>query len=93
MHGLLNIASLLLGLGAWALPIAAILRRRSPLCSGSFLLCALSLLCQILYTNHLVIIRGWSAIEDTHGAVTFAAVVLVGGAVLLNLLSLWKARR
>lgn len=93
MHGLLNIASLLLGLGAWALPIAAILRRRRPRCAGSFLLCALSLLCQILYTHHLVTIRDWSAIEDTHGAVTFAAVVLVGGSVLLNLLSLWKARR
>lgn len=87
MYGLLNIASLLLGLAAWALPIAAIIRKRNtgPFTGISFGLCSLSLLFQLVYTQHLVDIRDWSALEDTHCAVVCAAVVLLSATLLLNI--------
>lgn len=87
MYGLLNTASLLLGLAAWALPIASLIRRKKPQTALSAACCSLSLLCQILYTQHLVSIRDWSAIEDTHGA------VLVCVTAILNTPSLLKDRR
>lgn len=93
MYGLLNTASLLLGLAAWALPIASLIRRKKPQTALSAACCSLSLLCQILYTQHLVSIRDWSAIEDTHGAVTLAAAVLVCVTAILNAPSLLKDRR
>lgn len=93
MYGLLNIASLLLGLAAWALPIVALIGKKKPRTALSAACCSLSLLCQILYTQHLVNIRDWAAMEDTHGAVTFAAAVLVCVTAILNALSLLKDRR
>lgn len=87
MYGLLNIGSLLLGLAAWVLPVAAMVCRQKPslLCAASFSLCSLSLLLQICYTQYLVTIRDWSAIEDTHYAVVFAAAVLLSVTAILNL--------
>lgn len=94
MYGLLNYASLLLGLIAWAVPGAAIgLRRRSGwLTAVSFALCSMSLQCQMLYTGHLVEIGDWSALADTHYAVVGAAWVLLGGTAGLNLLTLAAAK-
>lgn len=94
MYGLLNLASLLLGLGAWALPMIAILRKRNAgLSTGiSFGLCSLSLLLQICYTQHLVNIGDWSALQDTHYAVQFAACALLIGTAVLNLIAS-KGRR
>lgn len=90
MYGLLNAASLLLGLGAWGLAAAGIFRRKNY--SGrSFFLCSLSLLLQIFYTQYLVAKPDWAAIEDTHGAVTFTAAVLVAVTMVLNAIA--AARR
>ncbi len=88
MYGLLNLVSLLTGLAAWALPVVAMVKKtaRSIFSEVSFALCALSLLLQIGYTQHLVTICDWSAIEDTHGAVLLAACVLFAGTAMLNTL-------
>lgn len=85
MYGSLNVLSLLLGILSWFLGAAALLRRSRNHCTGSFCACAVSLYLQICYTRHLAVIRDWSAIEDTIGAVTIAAAVLLAGTVLLNL--------
>lgn len=95
MYGLLNIGSLLLGLAAWALPAAALVsRRRSALLpAASFSLCSLSLLLQLCNTQYLVTLRDWSAIEDTHFAVVFAAAVLLSVTAILNLAAWLLSRR
>lgn len=89
MYGLLNIGSLVLGLIALVLPVAALCAKKpQPVFSAaSFALCAVSLAMQIFYNQHLVVIRDWSALEDTHGAVALAAGALLGITVLLNLLA------
>lgn len=85
----LNIGSILLGLVAWAIPVAAICgKKHRP--GLSFALCSISLAFQIFYTQHLVSIGDWSAIEDTHYAVTLAAAVLLTITVVLNLIALKK---
>lgn len=86
MYGFLNILSLILGLVAWIAPMAAIVRKKvcGFLMAISFGLCALALLSQIGYTQHLVQMGDWSAIEDTHAAVLLASSVLVVGTVVLN---------
>lgn len=94
MYGLLNIGSLVLGLIAWALPIAAAVSRKSRpgLSAASFALCAASLAMQLFYNQHLVALRDWAAIEDTHRAVCLAAAALLAGTVLLNALQ-WLRHR
>ena len=92
MCPLLNPASLLLGLLAWALPLSFFLggkpRRLGPMLAGSGLACGAALLCQLVYISHLVRIRDWSALLDTADAVVFAAAVLVAATALLDLLAL-----
>lgn len=93
MYGWLNIASLSLGLLSWLLPILRIFSKKGrKVGTLSFSLCSISLVCQIFYTQYLVTISDWSAIEDTHFAVTFAAAVLVIGTIALNLAA-WIAGR
>lgn len=95
MYGWLNIGSLLLGLAAWVLPIVAISSKKSRpgLSALSFALCSISLTFAIFYNQYLVEIRDWSAIEDTHGAVTFAAAVLMAVTVVLNVIAAVKRHR
>ena len=92
MYGILNLLSLLLGLASWALGIAALARKDARFSAAGFCLCAAALAGQIFYTQHLAAIRDWAAIEDTHGAVTAAAAVLLAGNVLLNLPVLAKRK-
>lgn len=93
MYGWLNIASIGLGLLAWLLPTFAILSKKTKKVGTlSFVFCSLSLACQIFYTQHLVTISDWSAMEDTHFAVAFAAAALLVGTILLNLAA-WIAGR
>lgn len=86
MYAILNIGSLLLGMLAWILPVIAIVRRKYGilLSSVSFSLCSISLMLQLLYTQYLVSIRDWSAIEDTHYAVVRAGAILLIVAGALN---------
>ena len=93
MYGWLNLASLVLGLAAWLLPVWSIFSKKTRKVGAlSFALCSISLTCQIFYTQHLVTITDWSAIEDTHFAVTFAAAVLLAGTIAL-IFTAWIAGR
>lgn len=94
MYGWLNIASLILGLAAWLLPLWAVFSKKVRKVSAlSFALCGVSLACQIFYTQHLVAITDWSAIEDTHFAVALAAAVLMIGTIALNIAAGIAGRR
>ena len=93
--GWMNLASLLLGLAAWALPVAAMALRRkaggrlgSVLVSFSALFCALALYVQIRCQNHLVEKGDISAILDTSGALVFVAGVLLGVTAVLDVIAL-----
>ena len=85
MMGWLNIGSLLLGLIAWILPVINLMRNNKHehknwgvLSFISISACAISLIFQILYNDHLVKIEDWSAIMDTsHGVVVASAVLLI----------------
>ena len=86
MSILCNLARIVLGLLAWTLPVVAMVRRKNAAgcCAGSFLLCSLSLLLQLVNMVYLCRIRDFSAVEDTVGAVALAAIVLVIGSMILN---------
>ena len=91
----LNLVSLLLGLIAWAIPCVCLLRpaegaRTAGLLPCSLSACAAALLCQILYTDHLVQTADWSALLDTSRAVAWAASLLLAVTLLLNGL-VWHA--
>ena len=93
MYSLLNLASLLLGLTAWGLPVWLLARperrkrRLGPVLTASGLACGLALLCQLAYGSHLVAAGDWTALMDTAPAVTAAAAVLVAVTALLNALA------
>ena len=84
MYGLLNLLSVLLGVGSWILAVKALRQRSIKHSAGSFAACAAALLFQIIYTQHLVAIRDFAAIEDIHRAVTLATSALLTGTLLLN---------
>ena len=85
MVAFFNVASLLLGLVAWALPISTIITRRyrAAYPVASFGLCALSLLLQLMQVQARVYRQDWSALIDTQYAVVFAGIVLL----LVNLVA------
>lgn len=88
MSAFLNIASLTLGLIAWVVPLALLLRRQratpgATLASGAA--CAVALLGQLGELAHRVAIHDYAAIADTIGAIVFAAAVLVIVTTALNL--------
>ncbi|MDP3387318.1 MAG: hypothetical protein Q8S24_08790 [Eubacteriales bacterium] len=94
MVGLLNVGSIALGLVAWILPIASLMRFKKQnnhnwaiLSIVSISACAISLFFQIIYNNHLVKIEDWSALMDTTGAVVFVSGVLLVVTLLLNILT------
>lgn len=92
MYEILNILSLAFGFTSWGFGIAAAARRKTGFSALGFCLCALALICWIFYTQHLVVLGDWSAIEDTHRAGTLAATVLLAGNLLLNLPALAKKK-
>lgn len=83
-----NIASIVLGLTAWVLPLLflAVRHHRNLLCGGSLVCCALSLYFQIREVYRLVEKEDFSAIMDTIGAVHFCAAVLVAVTLVLIVL-------
>ena len=91
-YPLLNLASFILGLLAWGLPPAAMNKkafRRSHwsfYCIASFFSCALALLMQMLYQQHLVTKSDLSALMDTGGAVIAMSAILVLVTLLLNII-------
>ena len=89
-YGLLNLGSLLLGLIAWLLPVINLANNNKAehknwvvISISSVGTCAIALYMQILYGNHLVKIKDWSALMDTsHGVALVSAILLV--AITLN---------
>ena len=92
-----NISSLLLGIGAWILAGIAIAGKKKQLSNhyslGSFGMCIMSLLLQIFEVANRVEQNDYAAIADTIHAVRFAACVLVGITLVLNLVALIKIKR
>lgn len=90
-----NIGSLVLGLAAWLIPLFAIGKsdRFALCCIGSLSCCTISLLFQLLEVQSRVHINDWSALLDTIDAVILAAVVLVCGVIVTNLVALFGFRK
>lgn len=90
-----NIGSLILGLVAWAIPLFAIGKkyRFALCCIGSLSCCVVSLLLQLLEVKRRVLLSDWSALMDTMNAVVLAAVVMICGVIVMNLVSLFGSRK
>ncbi len=89
----LNLSSLILGLTAWALGIAAC-RRSQPLCSFfSFTCCGLALVLQFFELRHRLALNDLSAVLDIYPAMATIAAVLLLGTVAVNALTLFRHRR
>lgn len=91
----LNIASLILGLIAWALPVINLVqynkaskRKWVIFSSTSISVCGISLYMQILYTDYLVKIKDWSALTDTSSGVVSNTGLLLVVTIMLNLVTL-----
>lgn len=92
-----NIGSLLLGITAWLLACFAIISKKPSVSHrfsfGSFILCAFSLLLQLLEVSNRVNIHDFSAITDTIHAVITASCILIAITIILNGIALVKASR
>lgn len=90
-NGILNIGSLILGLVAWVVPIALMIRKdkKTQLHSlGVFIsvtACATSLLLQLFYTWTVIQKGDWTALLDIYGGTIFASIVLLIVTVALNI--------
>lgn len=90
--GWMNLASLVLGVVAWLLPLVCLVlphkeknRVWAAFCLASISACATALYFQICYQRHLVDIGDWSALMDTAGALVFVASVLLAVTLALNI--------
>lgn len=90
-----NIGSLVLGFAAWVIPLFAIGKkyRFALCCIGSLCCCGVSLFLQLLEVQNRVHINDWSALLDTIDAVVLAAVVLLCGVIVTNLIALFGFNR
>ena len=90
-----NILSLLLGIVAWSLPVMYLMRwkHREWFCCGSFGLCALAMYFQLREILKRARIGDFAAIEDTIGAVVFAASMLLIVTLILNALAMLRKER
>lgn len=90
-YGLLNIASILLGLIAFVLPVINLIRYNTSnnqywfvFTLMSIVSCMLSLGMQIFYINHLINMKDWTAIMDTINVVAFSSALLLVATIVLN---------
>lgn len=83
-----NMASLLLGLASWVLPLASLAGRGNrggnSRCPLSLLCCCAALGCQLFSVSSLAAAGEWAALEDTAGATAWLGLLLLAGTVLLN---------
>ena len=93
---LLNIGSILIGLGAWTLAFLALSAKRTITAHRfsvtSFSCCAISLILQFCEIANRANRGDYAAIEDTIRAIIIAAVILVAGTVILNVAALNKTK-
>ena len=91
-----SIGSLVLGFSAWIFGIFAI-RTQTPRSYAntvcSFSLCVMSVILQLFEVQNRVNIGDYAAIEDTIGAINFAAIALAFITIVLNLIAFLKARK
>ncbi|WP_349409329.1 hypothetical protein [Pseudalkalibacillus sp. SCS-8] len=99
-YGWLNIASLILGLIAWILPVINLIsdnkqenKRWIVFTFTSISACAGSIFFQLYYNYHLVRIEDWSALMDTTGAVVFISALLLIVTIISNAITLVVYRR
>ena len=92
---MLNIISLVLGIGAWGVAAAAISKPAKSHISTvlSFALCAISLVVELFEISRRVNLGDYAAIEDTIRAVIIASIVLVVVTIVLNIVAYIKARK
>lgn len=90
----LNLGSLVLGFISWIIPVVGIILYRYQdrkigieIFILSLTACLFALFFQIINAYHLVNIEDWSAIMDTHGAVTYSSVILVITTLTLNIIT------
>lgn len=92
---MLNIVSLILGVGAWVVAAVAISKpvyaHKSTVLS--FALCAFSLVVELFEISRRVNLGDYAAIEDTIRAVIIASIVLVVVTIILNIIALFKTKR
>lgn len=89
-----NLLSLGLGIGAWILGGSAALRGKfGGFSFASLSLCAISLTLQFYEIRQRADMGDWSAIDDTVGALTFAAAALVSVTLALNGIALLRQRK
>lgn len=98
--GLLNLASLVLGLTAWALPLIALIERKDKnkkrmmkQTGFSFIFCILAIWLQLHYQSYLVSIEDWAALADTADAVVVASNVLIAFTLIFNAMVFKRYRR
>lgn len=93
---MLNIGSLVLGVGAWGMAVFAITTQKVHIFHRStvlsFSLCGISLVFQMLELYRRVCLGDYAAIEDTIRAVLIASMVLVGGTITMNVAALCKGK-
>lgn len=87
-----NVFSLVLGLIAWGIAFCAIRSKKKQVAYGysvtSFSLCTGAIFLQFLEISHRVNNGDYAGIEDTIGAVVFAAGILAGVTIVLNVVAL-----
>ena len=93
----LSAGSLFLGFAAWGIPVAAMKlhqegRETRNYSIYSFTLCAIAVVLQLFEIKYRVEMGDFSAIMDTIGATTVAAVILVVVTVILNALGIVLSR-
>lgn len=93
-YGMLNLASIVLGLIGWAVPVFQLGRMvKSGTGTGryghilSMGACALAIWCQIRYNEYLIDIEDWGAIMDTIDAVRKVALFLLVTTLVVNLVT------
>lgn len=91
---MVNLFSLVLGLLAWGLGVAAIRKRGCPWrVAGSFTCCGAALLLQHMDMDHLARIGDIAALLDTAYARVFAGGVLLAVTVGLNYAALLRSKK
>lgn len=91
-YGMLNLASVALGLVGWTIPVfqlGRMAKRKGGTGRYGHILsmgaCALAFWCQIRYNEHLIDIEDWGAIVDTIDAVRKVALFLLVTTLIVNL--------
>jgi hypothetical protein len=94
MIGLLNVASLILGVIALGLPIVSLFqekkegkKKRKMLSFISFSACTTAIYFQLFYSYFLVNIGDWTALMDIMGTQVFVAGTLLIVTIILNIIS------